>query len=259
MKKKALAIALAVVLLAVMVGSSLAYFTDTDQVTNTFTVGSVLIDIYENGTITGKDVIKFDKPLTPVVNTTPSADESYIPKTIKVQSNGENEAYIRTLIAIPSNLVNYLVLDLNVNEDPNATTGWKKSDEYKVVAEDNVTYTVYAYDYLAAVAPKDDNGASGFTSELLKGVYLDSSVDIKDNPTTATGDLEFCKPNGNGYTFSGFTAHEKVDGGYKTKTISVLVAAQAIQAQGFSNATTALNTGFPVGTNPWGTADTTAP
>ena len=90
-------------------------------------------------------------------------------------------------------------------------------------------------------------------------MYLDSSVDIKDNPTTATGDLEFCKPNGNGYTFSGFTAHEKVDGGYKTNTISVLVAAQAIQAQGFSNATTALNTGFPVGTNPWGTADTTAP
>ena len=66
MKKKVLAIALAVVLLAVMVGSSLAYFTDTDQVTNTFTVGSVLIDIYENGTITDKDVIEFEDPMLPV-------------------------------------------------------------------------------------------------------------------------------------------------------------------------------------------------
>ena len=249
MKKKVLVIALAVVLLAVMVGSSLAYFTDTDQVTNTFTVGSVLIDIYENGTITDKDVIEFKEPMLPVVDKTNlSNDLGYFKKVIKVESNGENAAYIRTLIAIPKNLVDYLILDLNKDDS------WSLVASYEVKAEDDLIYTVYAYDHLAAVAPKDDNGASGFTSELLKGVYLDSSVDIKDNPDNATGDLEFCKPNGNGYTFSGFTAHEKVDGGYKTKTISVLVAAQAIQAQGFSNATDALNTGFPVGTNPWGTA-----
>ena len=250
MKKKVLVIALAVVLLAVMVGSSLAYFTDTDQVTNTFTVGSVLIDIYENGTITDKDVIEFKEPMLPVVDKTKlSNDPGYFEKVIKVESNGENAAYIRTLIAIPKNLVDYLILDLNKDDS------WSLVASYEVKAEDDLIYTVYAYDHLAPVAPKDDNGASGFTSELLKGVYLDSSVDIKDNPVTDTGDLEFCKPNGQGgYTFSGFTAHEKVDGGYKTKTISVLVAAQAIQAQGFSNATTALNTGFPVGTNPWGTA-----
>ena len=250
MKKKVLAIALAVVLLAVMVGGSLAYFTDTDQVTNTFTVGSVLIDIWENDAITDKDIIEFKEPMLPVVDKTNlSNDPGYFEKVIKVESNGENEAYIRTLIAIPKSLVDYLILDLNNDNS------WALVASYEVKAEDDLIYTVYAYDHLAAVAPKDDNGASGFTSELLKGVYLDSSVDIKDNPATATGDLEFCKPNGQGgYTFSGFTAHEKVDGGYKTNTISVLVAAQAIQAQGFSNATTALNTGFPVGTNPWGTA-----
>ena len=249
MKKKVLAIALAVALLAIMVGGSLAYFTDTDQVTNTFTVGSVLIDIYENGTITDKDVIEFKEPMLPVVDKTNlSNDPGYFKKEITVESNGENAAYIRTLIAIPKNLVDYLILDLNNDNS------WALVASYDVKAEDGLTYRVYAYDYLAAVAPKDDAGEDGFTSELLKGVYLDSSVDIKDNPTTATGDLEFCKPNGQGgYTFSGFTAHEKVDGGYKTKTISVLVAAQAIQAQGFSNATDALNTGFPVGTNPWGT------
>ena len=46
MKKKALSVALVFALIAIMVGSSLAYFTDADQVTNTFTVGSVLIDIW---------------------------------------------------------------------------------------------------------------------------------------------------------------------------------------------------------------------
>ena len=48
MKKKVLTVALVVALIAIVVSSSLAYFTDTDQVTNTFTVGSVKIEIYEN-------------------------------------------------------------------------------------------------------------------------------------------------------------------------------------------------------------------
>lgn len=48
MKKKLTAVALVVCMLAVMlVGASLAYFTDKDQVTNTFTVGNVKIDLYE--------------------------------------------------------------------------------------------------------------------------------------------------------------------------------------------------------------------
>ena len=242
MKKKVLAIALAVALLAIMVGGSLAYFTDTDQVTNTFTVGSVLIDIYENGAITDKDVIEFDKPLTPVVNTTPSADESYIPKTIKVQSNGENAAYIRTLIAIPKNLVDYLILDTDT------TNGWTKLNETLEVTVESVTYVVYLFDYANKVAP------DAFTPDVLKGVYLASDVDLEAD---TNGSLWFVKKNySNGKIThsSGFLAHTKGTDGYTTNTISVLVAAQAIQAQGFSNATDALNTGFPVGTNPWGTA-----
>lgn len=49
MKKKLLAIGLAVAVLAVtIVGMSIAYFTDTDQETNTFTVGNVQIDLIES-------------------------------------------------------------------------------------------------------------------------------------------------------------------------------------------------------------------
>ena len=46
MKKKLIAIFLCVALVAIaVVGASLAYFTDTKSVTNTFTVGNVKIDL----------------------------------------------------------------------------------------------------------------------------------------------------------------------------------------------------------------------
>ena len=49
MKKKLLAIGLAVAVLAVtIVGMSIAYFTDTDEETNTFTVGNVDIELIES-------------------------------------------------------------------------------------------------------------------------------------------------------------------------------------------------------------------
>ena len=48
MKKKLTAVALVVCMLAIMlVGASLAYFTDDDEATNTFTVGNVEIDLTE--------------------------------------------------------------------------------------------------------------------------------------------------------------------------------------------------------------------
>ena len=60
------------------------------------------------------------------------------------------------------------------------------------------------------------------------------------------------KTNGEITDRSGFMAHEKAATGYTSTTINVLVASQAIQAQGFDNgATNALNTGFGQGTNPW--------
>ena len=46
MKKKLTAVALVVCMLAIMlVGASLAYFTDTDEATNTFTMGKVDIEL----------------------------------------------------------------------------------------------------------------------------------------------------------------------------------------------------------------------
>lgn len=58
MKKKITAIALVVCLVAVaIVGGSLAYFTDTDEATNTFTVGNVDITLTEENWIGGGTVM----------------------------------------------------------------------------------------------------------------------------------------------------------------------------------------------------------
>ena len=239
MKKKLLSAALILALIAIMVSGTLAYFTASDKVTNTFTLGSVLIDIWENDEITDEDHVIFEKPLVPVVDDQDLAnDPGYAKKEVKVQNTGNNAAYIRTHIAIPTALVEYLKLDLN-------TTGWTEQPSSTATVED-VAYTVYTYDYDEAVDP------DAFTELLLKGAYLASDVDIKNNPATDSADLEFCKPDGNnGYTFSGFVAHKKVTDGYTSNTVCILVASQAIQAQGFESvgATEALNSGFPA--NPW--------
>lgn len=236
MKKKVLSIALVVALIAIMVSGTLAYFTDKDEVTNTFTVGSVLIDIWENNVVTDKEVVEFDEPLVPIVNTqAPSLDDGYIPKVVKVENTGLNAAYIRVHIAQPAELMGYLELDLD-------KTGWDLVFTSRVT-RDGQEYFVATFDFLSAVDPNE------FTPELLKGAYLAADVDLKAN---AGGDLEFCKPDGNGgYEFSGFVAHEVNDNGtYTPQPVNVLVYAQAIQAQGFADAATALDSGFG-NTNPW--------
>lgn len=67
MKKKLTAVALVVCMLAIMlVGASLAYFTDKDQVENTFTVGNVKIDLYEHiGQEKTEDGITFEEAIVP--------------------------------------------------------------------------------------------------------------------------------------------------------------------------------------------------
>lgn len=242
-KKKILSLALVVALIAIMVTGSLAYFTADDEVTNTFTVGSVKIEIYENDKATDEPVVEFD-PLTPVVNTNPSEDESYQDKVVEVKNTGANAAYIRVHIAVPTALIGYLQLDVN-------NAGWSNvvlSDA--TIGNDNVPYTVFTFDHLTAVDP------GAFTAELLKGAYLVSAVDLEEN---ANGDLEFILRDlqtGDKTATSGFVAHKRnADGSYTSADVNILVAAQAIQAQGFDAtaqdaATAALNAGFGTG-NPW--------
>lgn len=235
MKKKILTAAIIVSVLALMVGTSLAYFTAEDKAENVFTIGSVKIEVYENNEPTDEDTFEFGT-LTPIVDVNnPAGDISYIDKVVDIKNIGNNDAYIRTHIALPTALVDYLVLDIS-------ETGWTKQAD-STATVDGVAYTVYTYDHDAAVS-KDN-----FTAELLQGVYLAANVDLEED---ANGNLMFILRDADGEKIadSGFVAHTKnADGTYTSAEVNVLVASQAIQADGFGGATEALNSGF--NSNPW--------
>ena len=231
MKKKILAVSLVVAMLALAtLGSTLAWFTAEDSVDNKFTIGSVEINQLEKEHDAGGNLVDFthNQPLVPIVNTAdPAADESYIEKIVTVENTGKNGAYIRTSIAVPLQLKDYIHLDIS------DSANWEKVAE-KTVGD----LFVYIYDYEVELGVAATDKVSDV---LLEGVYLDSRADVKLNETS--GKVEFCMPYGNGYTFSGYEVADST-------IVDVLVATQAIQADGFSGYTSAL-ANFDSAT-PWG-------
>lgn len=228
MKKKILVISAVVALLAILaVSGSLAWFTDTDEVTNVFTVGSVKIQQNEVGA-DGQPFVQ-DQVLMPVVKADDPTDENYIAKIVDVTSTGENPAYVRTHIAVPTKLVGTLILDLS------DSTNWVPATNYQTVSGD---YTVYSFTYTKALNKGE------VTDDLLLGVYIDPKTDLKDNPATTEADLEFCyfDETAGEYVFTGYVAW-KADGTASEK-VDVLVATQGVQSQGFTDAQTALDTAF---------------
>lgn len=226
MKKKILVLSLVVALLATaIVSGSLAWFTDSDEATNVFTVGSIEIIQHEKNA-DGTDFTQ-DQPMLPIVNIAdPAADPNYIAKVVTVENEGKNAAYVRTHIAVPTQLLDYLHLDVKLDN-------W--TSEYTTyIAVDNVPYTVFTYRYNDALAPNKT------TEVLLQGVYMDARVDVQKNP--ASNNMEFCMPDGNGgFTFSGYAVTDAEGTDYK---VNVLVATQAVQQEGFADAETALSNAF---------------
>ena len=106
MKKKLTVTALAIALIAIAVGGTLAWFNDTDEVTNVFTVGSVDIE--------QKEVFDEDAAqLLPVVGTDPTvATDNYIEKKVTVANVGRNDAYVQTYVAVPAVLDNNGIIKL---------------------------------------------------------------------------------------------------------------------------------------------------
>lgn len=216
MKKKIFALALVVAMLAIaVVSGSLAWFTDTDKATNTFTVGSVKIQQNED--------FQQNSQLLPIVNTqNPSQDPSYVKKVVSVTNKGKNDAYIRVFIAVPAALDSKLHLDTN-------GTPWVEQWVWHTVTVDGVDYIVHIFVNTEIQKPNTNSG------DLLKGVYLDASVDVQLNKDS--GKMEFCWKEDGKMVYSGFAVEDS------TK-VNVLVATQAVQAQGFNDAQQALNDAF---------------
>ena len=89
MKKKLTLVVTCIVLVAAMViGGTLAYFTDTDKATNTFTVGNVDIKLVE----------VFDEKNAQLM---PGVD---VNKDVSIKNEGTNDAYVWYLWKIPADL-----------------------------------------------------------------------------------------------------------------------------------------------------------
>ena len=232
-KKKALTLALVIALLAIaVVGGSLAWFTAEDEAVNTFTVGSIKIVQHEqqHDETGALEDFEQNKTLLPIVNINdPASDDNYEEKIVTVENTGKNDAYIRTWIAIPKALEGYLILDTD------ETQGWAKQWWSPYPTLNGMEYICYCYVYTNVLE------AGKTTPVLLNGVYLDAATDVQKNP--ATGNMEFCKRNAETGEFD-FTGVAVMDAEGTAYNVNVLVATQAVQAEGFNDAQQALNASF---------------
>ena len=260
MKKKITAIFLCVALLATaIVGASLAYFTDTDNETNTFTVGNVKIDLIEkerDGKGGTKEFTQ-EKKLYPIVGSAqgkkdelgmPTA-KNYVDKMVTIENTGSEKAYIRAYFAIPSALddgyetfnagLNVLHFNFGNKVENGVITStegvewiWTHGGKWNYFETeiDGIKYNVYYADYYEAV----DAGAT--TEQLVQGVYLDKTFDIKDGKCYAFGE------------------EVTLDDGWDWNNVSCPVFAVACQAEGFDNAADAITAAFGANYNPWGGA-----
>ncbi len=248
MKKKLLVTSLVITLIAIAVGGTLAWFNDTDEVTNVFTVGSVDIE--------QKEV--FDEEtaqLLPVVGTDPTvATDNYIEKKVTVKNVGENDAYVQTYVAVPAVLDNNGILKLY---DGNlADKGWTKVDGDTAtegiqpvatgitVKDETIPYNVYLYRYNSILPAETDNE----TTTCLEYVYIDSKIDLNTyDKKDAEGNSGEDGVKDTAYFV--LTDETEITDFDATGKLNVYVATQGVQAKGFANAESALTSAFP--NHPW--------
>ena len=261
MKKKITAICLCIALVAIaVVGASLAYFTDTADATNTFTVGNVKIDLIEQERgENGLQDFTQNKKLSPIVGSAQGEKDeygmpvakNYVDKMVTIKNTGSEKAYIRAYFAIPSALddgyetfnagLNVLhfnfgnkVVDGTVSSTYGVEWNWQHDGKwnYFETVIDGIKYNVYFADYYQAV----DAGAT--TEQFVQGVYLDKSFDMKDGKAYAFGQ------------------EIELDDGWNWSNVSCPVFAVACQAEGFDTAAAAMEAAFGTNYNPWGGAAT---
>lgn len=122
MKRKIVTICLAAVLVIIAVaGASLAYLTDTDEKTNTFTVGDVNITLIEQRKVKGEDGLKEYGEGSYTLKPGKSNDGNAVSKIVTVKNNGTEDAYVWVELRIPEYLVsNEYKAEPHTNESKNA-------------------------------------------------------------------------------------------------------------------------------------------
>ncbi len=255
-KQKVLAVAgiLGISALVLSAGT-LAYFTDSDKATNTFTMGNVdikLIEQQRNEDGTALENFEQNKVLMPLVGSAQDSHKdqwgmtereyakNYVDKMVSVKNTGASDAYVRLYVAFPSELDNddasKNIIHWNFGNYENngafaSTEGskwnWLKADgswNYSRQTIGGVDYNVYITDYIGTLEKEKS------TEYAISGFYLDKNVDYA---------------NGN-YTINGNTINFDFSEG-----VNVLVKAVAVQSAGFDNADEAVTAAFGANFNPF--------
>ena len=214
MKKKIVAIVLCVAMLAIAaVGGTLAYFTDNDAQTNTFTLGKVDIGLTEPNYVPGED-----GKLEVFPGQTYAKDP-----TITVASDSE-DCYLVATVTI-SKRANLYALYANDTTGVKQPWGLSLAGKGKMVSGGIADYTA-----VGAV----ENGVSG--TLLNDAVFLTYSEDVLADTITYTfyfkeihsaGDVEVL--------FTHVNIPSIIDNGDIDGDLNVAVKAYAIQAVGFGD------------------------
>lgn len=255
MKKKILSLCLVLALAAVaVIGGTLAYFTDTDEATNTFTTANVKIDLIEkqrNEAGTALEDFENEKVLMPIVGSAqgekdkfgmPTA-ENYVDKIVTIR-NLAVDAWVRLYYAVPKaldnttddskdiihmNLGNRYMADGTWTAENNTNADWTANmgDETFLTETtiDGIDYNVYYMDYNKILSEDEETG-----SAFMVGLYMDKNVDH----------------DGTNYTLSG-TA---IDFDF-SKGVNIPVFAVGVQAAGFDTCADAVEAAFGAEFNPW--------
>ena len=249
MKKKLTAIFLCIALVAIaIVGASMAYFTDTKEATNTFTVGNVKIKLLESslhrenaGIANGQtssselwsdvakegsgntskykdgDTFYTDEQIEENAGTYTCENIQLIPgrsyhKMPSVKNVGNNDAYIRIRVMIPADLdTAVLNSSMYTSSAINKNEFTKAFDQTGSVERDNIKYNVYTFTRIDPLAPGE------MTYWNVWGtIRMDTTV------TSAQSEALFGE-----------------NGIYPDGVFPVLVEADAIQSEGFANAAAA--------------------
>lgn len=244
MKKKLVVFSLVLALVAIAVGGTLAYFMDDDEVTNTFTIGSVEIEQIEqqrkvdaNGNYTTElEAFVNDKQLIPVISDANAKnDVNFQDKIVTVKNLGKNDAYVQVFVAVPKVLADAGVLFVQAGDQGD----WEVPADMGTVVESAIVegststaeYRIYKYVYNKALLAKAEGQAEyPVTTPAIDGVYISQEADM-DITYKNDGTIEKAVFMMNGSEVAGFDATQK---------INVYVATQAIQARGFTDVVAAL-------------------
>ena len=245
MKKKILSLCLCVSMLALLiVGGTLAYFTDTDTADNIMTAGNVEIDMHESNNKWTPADGDYDYENNP--DGTPAdvdgdydawlADQPFVPmqqieKDVWVENTGSQPLYTRVHIAVPEGAYdsaktadeNIVYLELVTAQD-----GWVLGDDTYSVEIDGYDYDVIVLTYAQAVEAGEQ------TPICLSYVSMNKDVKCSNLITDPADDTNKYVE----YTLGTSKAVAK-DG-----LVHVKVFVEAGQQFGFTEAAAALNAQF---------------